>query len=90
MLALAPERGAVETLEEVLALPDLAADMIVILGDPDDSPGKREMYRELFSALGRARRAVLWAPGPVDGALAREVRGPTTWRCSNGPNVVSP
>jgi hypothetical protein len=32
VLALAPERGAVETLEGVLALPDLAADTIVIQG----------------------------------------------------------
>jgi hypothetical protein len=41
VLALAPERGAVETLEEVLALPDLSADMIVIQGTSGDVLGRR-------------------------------------------------
>src|SRR4051794_39348314 len=74
VMALGPSRGAVATLEHVLALPDFAEDAIVIVGDLDDYPGKRETYRRLFTTLGRARRGVLWAPGPVDGALAREVR----------------
>ena len=73
-MALGPGRGAVATLEHVLELPDFAEDAIVIVGDLDDYPGKRETYRRLFTTLGHARRGVLWAPGPVDGALAREVR----------------
>ena len=73
VMALGPTRGAVATLEHVLALPDFAEDAIVVVGDLDDYPGKRETYRRLFTTLGRARRGVLWAPGPVDGALAREV-----------------
>jgi hypothetical protein len=73
VMALGPSRGAVATLEHVLALPDFAADAIVVVGDLDDYPGKRETYRRLFTTLGRARRGVLWAPGLVDGALAREV-----------------
>jgi hypothetical protein len=74
VMALGPGRGAVATLEHVLALPDFADDAIVVVGDLDDYPGKRETYRRLFTTLGHARRGVLWAPGPVDGALAREVR----------------
>ena len=74
VMALGATRGAVATLEHVLALPDFAADAIVVVGDLDDYPGKRETYRRLFTTLGRARRGVVWAPGPVDGALAREVR----------------
>ena len=73
VMALGPTRGAVATLEHVLALPDFAEDAIVIVGDLDDYPGKRETYRRLFTTLGRARRGVFWAPGPVDGVLAREV-----------------
>jgi hypothetical protein len=73
VMALGPTRGAVATLEHVLALPDFAEDAIVIVGDLDDYPGKRETYRRLFTTLGRARRGVLWAPGPLDGALARQV-----------------
>jgi hypothetical protein len=74
VMALGPGRGAVATLEHVLALPDFAEDAIVVVGDLDDYPGKRETYRRLFTTLGRARRGVLWAPGPVDSALAREAR----------------
>jgi hypothetical protein len=74
MLALSPARGALESLEQVLAEPDLASDMIVIVGDATVSVGKRDLYRNLFAALGRARRPVLWVPGPVDRALEHEVR----------------
>jgi hypothetical protein len=74
MLALGPVRGAVESLEQVLALPELAGDMIVIVGDESAAPEKRETYRRIFTALGRARRPVVWIPGRVDGALDREVR----------------
>jgi hypothetical protein len=73
VLALAPERGAVETLDEVLALPDLAADMIVIQGASGDVRGRRAIYRELFGALGRARRTALWISGLADGQYEREV-----------------
>lgn len=74
MLALGPVRGALESLEQVLAQPELATDMIVIVGDESASAGKRETYRNLFAALGRARRPVLWVPGPIDRALEHEVR----------------
>jgi hypothetical protein len=74
VLALAPERGAAATIAQMLALPDLANDTIVILGDTDARQGKRRTYREIFSLLGRAQRPVLWVPGPVDRAFAGDVR----------------
>jgi hypothetical protein len=86
VLALAPERGAVETLEEVLALPDLSADMIVIQGASGDVRGRRAIYRELFAALGRARRTVLWIPGPVDRQYEREVLD--SYRAMTAPRLT--
>ena len=74
VLALGPVRGAVESLQQLLALPEFATDMIVILGDSSESEHKREIYHEIFSLLGRARRPVVWIPGPVDGHLERDVR----------------
>jgi hypothetical protein len=72
VLALAPERGAVETLNEVLALPDLAADVIVIHGS-GDARDRRDIYRKLFRALGRARRSALWIPGLADAQYRAQV-----------------
>lgn len=86
VLALAPERGAVETLDEVLTLPDLAADMIVIQGGPGDARGKRAIYRELFRALGRARRTALWIPGLADRQYEREVLD--AYRTTTAPRVT--
>jgi hypothetical protein len=92
VLALAPGRGAVETLEEVLALPDLSADMIVIQGTSGEVLGRRAIYRELFAALGRARRSVLWIPGPVDQQYEREVldayRAMTAPRLTRRPGAL--
>ncbi len=92
VLALAPDRGAVETLEEVLALPDLAADMIVIQGTAGAVLGRRVIYRELFAALGRARRTALWIPGPRDRQYEREVleayRAMTAPRLTRRPGAL--
>jgi hypothetical protein len=74
VLALGPVRGAVESLQQLLALPEFATDMIVIVGDSSDSDHKRETYHEIFGILGRARRSVVWIPGPVDGQFERDVR----------------
>ena len=74
VLVLAPERGAAATIAQVLALPELANDTIVIVGDANASRGKRRIYREMFSLLGRVQRPVLWIPGPVDNAFAGDVR----------------
>jgi hypothetical protein len=74
VLALGPVRGAVESLQQLLALPEFATDMIVIVGDASESDHKRETYHEIFSMLGQARRSVVWIPGPVDGPLERDVR----------------
>jgi hypothetical protein len=68
VMVLGPTWGAVATLERVLAPPDFAEDA--------NYPATSETYRWLFTTIGRARRGVLWVPGPVDGALAREVRWP--------------
>jgi hypothetical protein len=86
LLALAPERGAVETLGQVLALRDLAADMIVIQGASGDVRGRRAIYRELFGALGRARRAALWIPGLADGPYEREVLD--AYRAATAPRAT--
>jgi hypothetical protein len=72
-IALEPVRGAVATLEHVLALPDFANDTIVIVGDLDDYRRKRDAYRQIFTVLGRARRGVVWVPALVDRALERDV-----------------
>jgi hypothetical protein len=80
VLALAPGRAAIETLEHVLAERDLRDDVIAIVGDADARGGKRDTYRALFSTLGRLRRPVLWVPGPVDGRFEPDLRrayGPT-------------
>jgi hypothetical protein len=74
VLALGPGRAALATLEQVLAQSDLRDDMIAIVGDADGRREKRDTYRALFSTLGRARRPVLWVPGPVDGRLEPELR----------------
>jgi hypothetical protein len=74
VLALAPERGAAATIEQILSLPDLAGDTIVIVGDADERRSKRRVYREIFTTLGRVQRPVLWVPGPVDSAFAGDVR----------------
>lgn len=73
-IALGPVRGAVASLKQVLALPELADDTLVIVGDRDDYRDKRATYRALFALLARSGRSVLWAPGPVDKVLAREMR----------------
>lgn len=74
MLALGPVRGAIGSLRQVLALHEFDSDTIVIVGDASASPQKREAYRNLFAALGRARRSVVWVPGPVDRVLESELR----------------
>jgi hypothetical protein len=84
LIALAPVRGATSTLDHVLALPDFATDLIVVFGDGARSNEKRVIYRDIFGAIGRAQRAVLWMPGPVDWPLAGEVR-----RAYDAPNVRS-
>jgi hypothetical protein len=74
VLALGPVRGAVESLQQLLAQPEFATDMLVIVGDSSESQHKRETYQEIFGMLGRARRSVVWIPGPVDGPLERDIR----------------
>jgi hypothetical protein len=84
VIAIAPVRGAADTLDHVFALADFATDLIVVFGDEARSNEKRVIYRDIFGAIGRARRAVLWMPGPVDWQLAGEVR-----RAYEAPNVRS-
>jgi hypothetical protein len=74
LLALGPGRAAVATLEQALAEPDLANDVVAIVGDSSREREKRDTYHAIFSVLGWAQRPVLWIPGPVDGAFEREVR----------------
>jgi hypothetical protein len=90
MLALSPVRGARESLEQVLAEPDLASDMIVIVGDETVSAGKRATYRALFAALGRARRPVLWVPGPIDRALEDDLRRAYETAEAHSPTQLAP
>ena len=45
MLALCPGRGRLATLEQVLVQPDLANDLIVIVGDSSRRRDKRATYR---------------------------------------------
>lgn len=74
VLALCPGRTAAATLEQVLAQPDLASDLIVIVGDSRRQRDKRATYRAIFSTLGRVRRPVLWVPEDTESAFEREVR----------------
>jgi hypothetical protein len=74
VLALCPGRAAAATLEQVLAQPDLANDLIVIVGDSSRQRDKRATYRAIFSTLGRVRRPVLWVPEYTESAFEREVR----------------
>jgi hypothetical protein len=73
VLALCPGRAAAATLEQVLAQPDLANDLIVIVGDSSRQRDKRATYRAIFSTLGRVRRPVLWVPEYTESAFEREV-----------------
>ena len=73
-LALCPGRAAAATLEEVLAQPDLANDLIVIVGDSSRRQDKRATYRAIFSTLGRIRRPVLWIPEYTESAFESEIR----------------
>jgi hypothetical protein len=74
LVALGPMRAVTASLQQVLAQPDLAGDLIVIVGDENRQREKRDTYRSLFSTLGRVQRPALWVPGPADGGLEREVR----------------
>jgi hypothetical protein len=74
LVALGPMRAATASLQQVLAQPDLAGDLIVIVGDANRRREKRDTYRSLFSTLGRVHRPALWVPGPADAGLEREVR----------------
>jgi hypothetical protein len=74
VLALAPGRAAMRTLERVLAEPGLASDMLVIVGDSGRQREKRAGYRSIARTLGRVQRPALWVPGPVDGIFEREMR----------------
>jgi hypothetical protein len=73
VLALCPGRAAAATLEQVLAQPDLANDLIVIVGDSSRQRDKRATYRAIFSTLGRVRRPVLWVPEYTESAFEGEV-----------------
>ena len=72
-LALCPGRAAAATLEQLLAQPDLANDLIVIVGDSSRQRDKRATYRAIFSTLGRVRRPVLWVPEHTESAVERDV-----------------
>jgi hypothetical protein len=74
LVALGPMRAATASLQRVLAQPELAGDLIVIVGDANRGREKRDAYRAIFSTLGRVHRPALWVPGPADGGLEREVR----------------
>jgi hypothetical protein len=74
LVALGPMRAATASLQQVLAQPDLAGDLIVIVGDANRRREQRDTYRSLFGTLGRVQRPALWVPGPADGGLEREVR----------------
>lgn len=74
MLALCPGRGATATLEQVLVQPDLADDLIVIVGDSSRRRDRRATRLAIFSTLGRVRRPVLWIPEDTESAFEREVR----------------
>lgn len=74
MLALCPGRATAATLEEVLAQPDLANDLIVLVGNSSRERGKRATYRAIFSTLGRVGRPVLWIPEHAESAFEREAR----------------
>jgi hypothetical protein len=58
----------------VLVEPDLAGDMVVIVGDAGRQREKSATYRSIVGTLGRVRRPALWVPGPVDGIFERELR----------------
>jgi hypothetical protein len=62
------------TLEQALAQPDLANDLIVIVGDSSRQRDKRATYRAIFSTLGRVGRPVLWVPEFNESPFEPEVR----------------
>jgi hypothetical protein len=73
VLALGPVRGAAESIRQVIALPELATDTVVVVDDLDDYRDRRATYREIFATLGAARRPVVLAPRLIDDALAVEL-----------------
>ncbi|HET6173734.1 MAG TPA: hypothetical protein VFD90_14060 [Gaiellales bacterium] len=90
-IALGPVREAAASLDQVLALPELGSDLVVIVGDTADFRHKRGTYRELFTALGRARRPAVWVPGSIDSILEREARQAYGMsEPSSGMSVLSP
>jgi hypothetical protein len=58
----------------------------VIQGTSGDVRGRRAIYRELFGALGRARRTALWIPGLADGPFEREVLD--AYRTATAPHAT--
>ena len=92
VLALGPVRGAVESIEQLLAHHEFETDAIVIVGDARRFAEKREAYLAIFGALGRARRAVLWVPEPgerpFEGELRRAYEGPSVRRGTDDSRIV--
>jgi hypothetical protein len=74
VLALGPVRGAAASIRHVIALPELATDMVVVVDDLDDYHHRCATYHEIFCMLGAARRPVILAPRLIDDALADQLR----------------
>ena len=74
VLALGPVRAAAASIRQVIALPELATDMVVVVDDLDDYRHRCATYHEIFCMLGAARRPVILAPRLIDDSLADALR----------------
>jgi Icc-related predicted phosphoesterase len=75
VLALANPRGAVEYLKKAVSLvPELEADIIVLVGDLAGNGDKAATYRQVFKELGNSPVPSFYVPGPNDAPISEYLR----------------